>query len=519
MKKALAVSIGVLVLVLAGGALLVRSLLDPEHVRQMLERQASARLGQPVAIGRADVSFWPRAGVTLTNLVVGQPAAVTLARTEVSTAMRALLSRRIEDAEVLVEDSVLDLPLLLGTLDRLSSGGGAPVAAGGGSDDGPSKGVTLVNVRSLALRGVRVRAGDRSAVVNMESSLDGDRLEIRSASVASDVTSLSAAGTIESLAGRKGRLTITAEALDLDGLVVFAQEFARQAVPPGSAGNAGAAAPPAGPMDLTLVLEAARGNVAGMSFERLAATAAVTPGGVSFDPLSVGVFGGRLDGSMRVDLSGVEPALAVTGSLAGVEMARLTEFAGQPGSVTGTLSGSLSAAGRGTDPARALARARGQGSATITDGTIKGLQLVRPIVLAFGKPDAAQPVTGGERFARLTAAYSLADGIVTLSDLAFDSRDVELDGGGTFTVEGRALDIRADAKLSKELTAQAGRDLVRYAAEGGQVTLPVTVTGTIEAPHVGVSLGEVAGRAVKNELRRRTESAVRGLLQRTKPKK
>lgn len=519
MKRIALVLLAALVVALAGGAMWVRSLLDPEHVRQMLERQATAALGQPVGIGRADVSFWPRAGVTLTDLVVGQPAAITLARTEVSTAMRALMNRRIEDAEVLVEDSTLDLPVLLATLHRLSSGGGAPGAGGDGRDEGLAKGVTLVNVRSLGLRDVRVRAGSREAMFNMESSLDGDRLEIRSASVASDVTSLSASGTIESLAGRKGRLTITAEELDLDGLVVFAQEFAGQAVPPGSAGGAGAAPPPAGPMDLTLVLEAARGHVAGVSFEQLAATAAVTAGGVSFDPLSLGVFGGRLEGSMNVNLSGAEPVLAVKGSLAGVDMTRLTEFAGQPGSVTGTLSGSLSATGRGVDPARALALARGQGAATITDGTMKGLQLVRPIVLAFGKPDAAQPVDGGERFSRLSATYSLANGIVTLTDLAFDSRDVELDGAGTLTVEGRALDIRADAKLSKELTAQAGRDLVRYAAEDGQVTLPVTVTGTVEAPHVGVNLGDVAGRAVKNELKRRTESAIRDLLKRAKPKK
>ncbi len=51
------------------------------------------------------------------------------------------------------------------------------------------------------------------------------------------------------------------------------------------------------------------------------------------------------------------------------------------------------------------------------------------------------------------------------------------------------------------------------------MTLPVTVTGTVEAPHVGVNLGDVAGRAVKNELKRRTESAIRDLLKRAKPRK
>lgn len=107
---------------------------------------------------------------------------------------------------------------------------------------------------------------------------------------------------------------------------------------------------------------------------------------------------------------------------------------------------------------------------------------------------------------------------MTLSDLKFESRDVSLDGSGTLGVASRALDITANARLSKELTAQAGRDLVRYTAENGQVIVPATVTGTIDAPNVGVNVGSLAGRAVKNELQRQTESALKGLLGKKPPK-
>jgi hypothetical protein len=175
--------------------------------------------------------------------------------------------------------------------------------------------------------------------------------------------------------------------------------------------------------------------------------------------------------------------------------------------------------GAGTDPERALAAASGRGSLVIAGGTMKGLQLVRPIVLAFGKPDAAQPVSGGEAFSRMAASYTLADGVVTLTDLSFESRDVELTGAGTLRLEGSILDVEADARLSRELTAQAGRDLVRYAAENGQVTLPATITGTVQNPTVGVNVGSVARRAVTNELKRRTESALDRLLGRKKKPK
>jgi hypothetical protein len=519
MKKVLIAAVAIFVVVLLGGVLLVRWLIDPEHVRLMLERQASAALGQPVTIGSAQPSFWPRAGVTLTDVVIGKPAALTLARTEISTAMRALLARRIEDAEVVIRDSELDLPVLLAALDRLSSRPRAPAGQEAGDvarSRDLSGGVTLVNVRAIELQNVRIRAGSRAAVFNLQSAVNGDRLDIESASVASDVTSLEASGAIESLASRKGHLAITADALDLDGLLVFAQEFARQAMPAGAAAAAAPRETP-GPLDITLAIEAARGDVADVPFTSLAATAKVTPGGVRIEPLTLGLFGGRLEGSMHADLSGAEPMLAVKGALSGLDMTRLTEFAGQPGSVTGTLNASLSATGRGADPAQALASARGQGSAVISDGTVKGLQLVRPIVLAFGKPDAAQPAEGGERFSRLSATCNLAGGVVTLGALSFESRDVELDGAGTLTVASRGLEIRANARLSKELTTQAGRDLVRYTAEDGRVTVPVTITGPVEAPQVGVNLAGVAQRAVTNELKRRAEDAIRDLFKRRKP--
>ena len=60
-----------------------------------------------------------------------------------------------------------------------------------------------------------------AATVSLESALDGDRLDIRSFELASDVTNLKASGAIESLENRRGKLSISAETLDLDGMVAL----------------------------------------------------------------------------------------------------------------------------------------------------------------------------------------------------------------------------------------------------------------------------------------------------------
>src|SRR6185436_1585285 len=147
------------------------------------------------------------------------------------------------------------------------------------------------------LQNVRIRAGSRAAVVNVKSALAGDRLAIESASVESNVTALKATGAMESLAGRKGQLSITADALDLDGLMVFAQEFARQAMPAnGTAATDRSGA--GGPLDLTLSIKAARGSAASVPFEQLAAAAHIEPGGVSIEPMTVRMFGGGVESTL-----------------------------------------------------------------------------------------------------------------------------------------------------------------------------------------------------------------------------
>lgn len=84
--------------------------------------------------------------------------------------------------------------------------------------------------------------------------------------------------------------------------------------------------------------------------------------------------------------------------------------------------------------------------------------------------------------------------------------------GGAIQVAGRAM-------LSEALTAQAGRDLVRFTAENNRVTVPVTIAGRISDPQVGVDAGAVLRRAATNEVQSQIKKQTRGLLERLRGKK
>ena len=71
-----------------------------------------------------------------------------------------------------------------------------------------------------------------------------------------------------------------------------------------------------------------------------------------------------------------------------------------------------------------------------------------------------------------------------------------------------------DLVLSRELTAQAGTDLRRYAADNGRVIVPATAGGTITRPTVFVDPAAAMRRAAENELKRKAGSFLKGIIKR-----
>jgi hypothetical protein len=64
-------------------------------------------------------------------------------------------------------------------------------------------------------------------------------------------------------------------------------------------------------------------------------------------------------------------------------------------------------------------------------------------------------------------------------------------------------------QLSDALSQQAGRDLVRYTQEEGRVTVPVSVTGSVDKLHANVDLGNLAKRAIRNRANEEIGNAIK----------
>ena len=470
-----------------------RSVLTGDRVRDTVAAQLSSALGQPVTIGSLGVSIFPRVTMDLTDVAIGKPARITVKQLHVGTRFWALLSRRIENADFTLDGGRIQLPLP-------PLGGTKP--AGEPAGDPP---VTIVSIDEIRLKDVEVTSGGRTVRADASLALHGNGLTLSKLAVTAGATSVNVTGDISDLSGPTGKLAIRASGLDVPALAAFLDDFSSGA----GLGGGSSASKSKSAMNLTIALDADRAAFGDLSVTSLSGQARVTPEAITIDPITFDLFSGSYDGTMRLTL-GDMPAFRLKARVAKVNVNEIMTFTGNPGVITGTAAAALDVAGRGTTAERVISSTNGTTRIDVTDGTVAKLGLVRTVVVATsGRSSAGASGSGTEKFSKLGATFNIANGVARTDDMRFESPDVLLAAVGTVQLDGRSVQLSGPLQLSEELSQQAGRDLVRYTAQNGKVTVPVTVEGPVDNLKVGVGLTDLAKRAVTNKA---TEEIQKGIL-------
>jgi AsmA-like C-terminal region len=517
-RKLLLGIIVVLAVIAAGVYLFANRMLGSDLVRTTLEQQLSACFGQPVHIRSVAASLFPRVAVNLRDVTVGESAAVQLGDLRVVTGLRGLFSRTIEDAEIVVSRSRLSLPLPFSLVPAPAPN--APATSG--------PGFTVTSIRVISFRDIDAVAGNQAVRFNLDASVDGDRLDITRLTMNGKRTRVEAHGALTSIASLQGTVEAKAEPLDLDETIAIASAFTAPAgLTParGSARPRGQVSRPAQPlpqdpktrssetipMHIIAKIAAPSGQFGAYAFRDFSSSIDLAPGRVSLSPVSVRTFDGKFQGRVDVDTSGTVPRMRLNGRVEGLNVADAMKASGSPGGITGRLAGAVNLRADSADAAGVMRSAHGTIDAAVTDGSIPHLDMVRTIVLAFGKPTGAPPQGSGSAFSRLAGTFALANETLTSDNLSFASRDFDMQGRGMLNLASTGVDARAEVALSQELTAQAGTDLRRYAQQDGRVIVPANVGGTLSSPHVSVDVAAAMKRALGNDLKRRTNTLLEGL--------
>lgn len=503
---------GVIVALFLVLTLAVSFLVKSDAVRQAIETQATAVLGKPVKIGSLRAAVFPRIALRLDQVTVGQPPEIAIGSASIATGLGGLLKGRVEEAELRLAQARARLPLALGvTADRpaptpappavprpTSTPTPAPTPAPASS--GPA--FTIASVRSVKVEDFQVEAGGKTVRVDLEGSLDGERLEVNRLDLTADKTEITGKASLRSFQALDGTFAIDAKMLDLDGLLAFVAALASPGAKPADAKPAPdvkqpepratsvTPAPGAG-RKLDGKIRAVAGTYQGIPFRDLAGDLRIRGNDVALAPVQLKLLGGRYDGTVALGL--VENAARVTheGRLQAIDLTEVSRVFNSPGTASGTLHFDLSLAGAGSTLEAALKRSAGTGAVRITDLKVQGLDLLHTALTFLG--DSGEAARAQSASGQLTGTLAIGDERIATQDLRLESPDFELKGKGAVSFRG-ALDFAADLLVSEALSSRVKGSAARYAKEGNRIVMPMRVGGDLRKPSVSVDAAALARR-------------------------
>jgi len=255
-------------------------------------------------------------------------------------------------------------------------------------------------------------------------------------------------------------------------------------------------------LDLDASLTVGQLGIKGLSLADLEARAVARDGVLSLEPLDAALYGGRVDGSMRLDARRTPATLGLEQSLSGLQLQPFVQDLADFDRLTGVarLDADLSATAATT--AELSSGLGGDLSFDISDGAYKGVNLwfeiQRAYALAKGLP-APQRSSNDTEFRQLKGTAVIRDGVLVNDDFSGGLPFLSLAGRGRIDLSAGELDYRLQATVIREAVDEATGETSELAG----MSVPLRLTGPIDSPSVRVDIeGLLRERATEEALRR-----------------
>jgi AsmA protein len=501
--------------VLAVGALFaLGQWLGRGHLRAAVEARLTATLGQPVSVGRLGVTLLPRLALSGADVRVGeareQAPAVQIERIRILPRIRPLIR-----GDVVVEQIELDgfvVAVLRDEIGRWHVPSAVPA---------PTAGSSTVVIERVRVTDGRVLVFDRAQGSAVQETASIEDLD-------TDVTVEANGLRLAPITGRIGDATISGDArtdasgvrLQFDAnditdgdLPVFLRllgserpAFLKLAQPASAAvtvhvGRASSRLTGKG------VLRAPEVLLEPLRLQRFEAPLVIAGSRLQFNPTAFAMYGGGHRGTVTMQLSEVPPLWTTDSRVTSLNLGEfLSALMGRDQQVDGTASVNAALRGRIGQPLDRTARGRIE--LTVTKGVIRQFPLLATINRALRLSESEGKDT---RFERLSATFAVADGQATTDDLVLEAGHVRVMAAGRIGAD-RSLALRGAAVVSADRVAGAVasiRELARLRNSRGEIEVPLTISGTLDAPSFGLDLNAAVRQGLADELRRRLRKFIR----------
>src|SRR5258706_3618248 len=241
-------------------------------------------------------------------------------------------------------------------------------------------------------------------------------------------------------------------------------------------------------------------------------------GKVDAEPLTADLNQGKLSGAASVNAN--TNRFSMKAQLGGVAVGPLLRDALNNNLLEGRGDVALDVQTGGASVSAMKKALSGTAKLALRDSGLKGVNLGELLrkakSLRGSNPPPEQGASAAERtdFTELQASFVIKNGVAHNEDLSAKSPLMRLAGSGDIDIAANSIDYLVKASVVASSSGQGGKEL----GELRGVTVPVKITGPLDAPRFRADLGAAAGDAVKQraeeKLKERVQDRLKGLLRR-----
>jgi len=527
------VLIGLLVVVvlLAGGVFALPFLVDLNKYQDQYKPHIEDALNRKIQLQDIRLTVWPRVGARIAGFaVLDDPAFssgpfASLSSLDVGVKLMPLLSGKVE-----VEEITLHTPVITviknknGVLNASTIGRkGVPVPekpsrAPIPSTEGPLKILALLAVDRVSIDGGKLTYRDLSAAHPTEYVLQDLELLLREVRLG-QTPHLHVASLVQpfnmpvKLDGTFGPLK---EEMDIDAinfqLGVGKTDFTITGNAAGNDATVKISSPVINTANLPMNLPLKKP----VEIKNLQIVADVKGQEAKLSALSFQLFDGEVKGQGKMIAGAEGPPFKGAVTIQGLQLGpALSAVADTPVTVSGSAGTDLSLQGRGFSMPELTKALEGAGHLAVKDGKIEGVNLLQEVASALKVVGVSLGDAKATAFSTIETDLAIKQGVINMQRLLMDSHDFQATGGGTIGFDQK-LNLIVNLNLSQDVSQKlaTASPVVKIALKEGRLSLPLTITGTAQAPSYGVDVKGLSGK-VQEQVKKKVEEAVGGLLKGT----
>ncbi len=219
--------------------------------------------------------------------------------------------------------------------------------------------------------------------------------------------------------------------------------------------------------------------------------------------VSAELYGGRLRGNFRYDVSGGIPDVGLVLDAANVDVGALLIATNLNQRLSGNAHLKSALKGRGRNVDELIASLGGELNTQLLNGAVRGIDIQASLLKAkkalgianVGSTNQNLPQSE-TRFAELSGSFQVDGGVFRTNDLSMKAPAFRIQGGGDISLPTEQIDLSLDVVVVDSLEGQGGEELSQLKG----ITIPLLVDGPIVDPGYRLDMVTLARREMKKEL-------------------